>query len=86
VTSDDSVGLVGPRPSRLDCLHDHGWDRSKTWARKTALECASNYGKSLSPVLSRKSIDPTPQKWLWVKTLVPGWYTNIAGKWMVIPP
>jgi hypothetical protein len=24
--------------------------------------------------------------WLWVKTLVPGWYTNIAGKWMVIPP
>ena len=26
------------------------------------------------------------EKWLWVKTLVPGWYTNIAGKWMVIPP
>ena len=24
--------------------------------------------------------------WLWVKTLVPGWYTNIAGKWIAIPP
>jgi hypothetical protein len=24
--------------------------------------------------------------WLWVKTLVPGWYTNIGGKWIVIPP
>ena len=31
-------------------------------------------------------VSPRCSIWLWVKTLVPGWYTNIAGKWMVIAP